>query len=387
MAATRQHTDRRPDRPDRYYVPVGPGIGRNPYTAMTAAAPTTAYTRAAAARPVVGRASGKDEVMTSREEQESPDASHGPSRSPDNRVVVFDLPFPLLMREFDEGGEIYVAGSPPAAVGIVRRMNERPAVQSLGVLEGGDPYGRVSYSRVQVRFHVPTTPAVESWSDDDLIRASVDRVNQLVEHYRDVIDDPLARPVSWLHVVHFTIFEEFAGGDRQQRAVPRGAGPLRLGLDALGKAHDALIRARLQRVQPPSIHRMIELDIRARVSSGEYRLAVVDAATLLESWLRPALERAFESNGETPEVIASHFIHANGLLRGVRNVVTTVLPMATQYSGLQSTTEFWDWDRARELRNELVHGHRLTITLSDAVEAIEAIFAAIHHLQSRAGLS
>lgn len=305
----------------------------------------------------------------------------------ENRVVIFDLPFPLLMGDFEEAGEIYIAGSPPAGVGIHRRMNERPAIQSPGVLEGGDPYGRVSYSRIQVRFHVPTSPDVGSWEDNELIAVAVARVNRLIEHYRDVFGDPLVRPVSSLHLVHFTMVEESKGGERQQRAVSRGAGPLRVGLGDEDKARETEIRARLERDEPPTIQRMIELDIRARVSTGEYRLAVVEAATLFESWLRPALEQALMRKGDTPAQVAGRFSRPNGVPRGVRNIVTTVLPVATGYSGFESTPEFADWDAARELRNDLVHGHRLRVTAAEAVGAVDAIFHAIHHLQAQGGLT
>ncbi len=92
-----------------------------------------------------------------------------------NRVVVFDLPFPLLMSDLDEAGEIEVAGTPPAGVGLQRRMNERAATQSPGILQGGDPYGRVTYTRVHVRFHVPLSPEVLGWDDEQLIATAVAR--------------------------------------------------------------------------------------------------------------------------------------------------------------------------------------------------------------------
>jgi hypothetical protein len=99
----------------------------------------------------------------------------------ENRFVLFDLPFPLRLGDLQEFGEITVNGSPVCGVGLSRKSNERPGIQSLGIVEGGDPYGRSTYTQVQLRFYLPTSPEVAAWGDNEPIRTAIDRINHLIE--------------------------------------------------------------------------------------------------------------------------------------------------------------------------------------------------------------
>lgn len=304
----------------------------------------------------------------------------------ENRVVVFDLPFPLRLNDFDVAGEIYVAGSPPAWIGVHRQMNDRGGFVTPGALKGGDPYGRASFSGIQVRFHVPTAIEVAAWNDNELLQAAVARTNRLVEHYRDVSGDPLARPVSWVDLVHFKVITEDAAGERRTLVLGRGRGPLVVGHDAEEEERERIIRERLHQDQPPPIHRTIELDIAARLMTGEGRTAVIEAGTLFESWLRPALEAAFAAKGDSEAQIEARFKYPNGRFRGIANIVVDVVEEATGYSGFAATPEYAAWNAARELRNEIVHRHRVDVSAQEARHAVDAIFGAILRLRSDAGL-
>lgn len=304
----------------------------------------------------------------------------------ENRVVVFDLPFPLLMADLNEGGEIWVAGDPPAAIGLHRQLNERGGFRSPGVLLGGDPYGRVTYTKVQVRFHAPTSPEVVDWTDTKLIDQAVKRVNRLVEHYRDVFNQGLARPVSSRHLVHTTVIEDGPSG-KTSRSVGRSAGPLQMGQTDEHRVAEQEVRARLQRNDRPSLLRMLMLEVDARLSIGESRLAVTEAATYSEAWLTLALKDLLRRRGESDPEIEKRFVYANGQPRSTYNIVTKVLPQVTGYTGFPVTREFREWDKARGVRNDLVHGSELDVSEDDAVSAARAFFQAIGHLKRTAGLS
>lgn len=97
------------------------------------------------------------------------DAEPSRSRIPaDNRKVAFELPFPLLLQDLAGNVEMYVACNPPASIALVRRTDERAVIQSPGVLLGGDPYGRTSFTAVQVRFSGPVSSELHGWTEDDL---------------------------------------------------------------------------------------------------------------------------------------------------------------------------------------------------------------------------
>ena len=131
--------------------------------------------------------------------------------SPVDRIVKFDLPFPLLLNDSlklpeDERNEeqfaepIYVAGTPAASVRVALRSNRRGDFASRGVLEGGDPYGRITYTRLQVRFNVAASPEILDWSVDALIDEALRVANRVVEVYRDVAHRPVLHGHTASHV-------------------------------------------------------------------------------------------------------------------------------------------------------------------------------------------
>ncbi len=171
-----------------------------------------------------------------------------------------------------------------------------------------------------------------------------------------------------------------------QRVVVRGVGGLRLGMDDEARRWEAEVRSRLATDAPPLVQRSLELDIHARMATGEYRAAVIETASLFESWLRPALERKFASAGLDTAEIEAEFRFPRGNPRGVRNVIIEVVPKATGVHTFEQTPEFARWDAARELRNDLVHGHRHNVTETEGASAVQAIFDAIRYLQSNLAL-
>jgi hypothetical protein len=231
--------------------------------------------------------------------QDSPQTER-PNASDRNRIVVFNLPFALLVPEQDPSGgsnEFYVAADPPAGVRLLVKPKNDEAVVAGGVIEGGDPYGRVSFTRAQVRFHPPTWPEVEDWTSEQLVQEAVERLNLVIDHYRDIANRPLVRRVSYRHLVRFTLFEERPGEPVQQSLHMYTSGPLRVGVgdDEVRVFHD--LRRRLESPEPPTFLRLLELDVAARLAIGETREAVVDAGTLFETWLRRALEHAYAAQG------------------------------------------------------------------------------------------
>lgn len=145
------------------------------------------------------------------------------------RYVVFELPFPLLLPDSmgadpdaDFAPEIFVSGTPPAGIKTALMSRGGGGFQAWGELEGGDPYGRVSYTRLQVRFNGDVSPEVLSWSTDTLLAAAVDRANALVIHYRDLANQPVLAELSVPDLVHFWVVEE--GPDQPPSTLTVGRG-------------------------------------------------------------------------------------------------------------------------------------------------------------------
>jgi len=314
-----------------------------------------------------------------------------------DRLVKFDLPFPVLMQDSlkvpeDERDEaafaepIYVAGDPPAAVRVALRPNLRPDVVSRGVLEGGDPYGRVTYTRMQTRFNVATSPEILEWSDDRLIDEALRVANRVIEVYRNVADRPILRHVVRDHIVHFLVMNAFEGEEIQVRAVSRARGPLRVGLGEPELTVEEMVRARLQTEQPVEFGRELYLDTRSHLETEDYRLAVIESEVLFEVWLKGFLAEHLQRQGLAEEDVQSRFSHADGRPRSVTNLAKGVVHDVTGFD-FSGTAEYERWDQdARKLRNEVVHGQRRIVTREEAVRALEAIIDANHVLQDTASL-
>lgn len=315
-----------------------------------------------------------------------------------DRLVKFDLPFPLLLQDSlnlpeDDRDEaafaepIYVAGDPPAAVRVALRANRRADFVSRGVLEGGDPYGRVTYTRMQIRFNVANSPEILDWSDDLLIGEALRVANRLIEVYRDAAWRPILRHVVLDHVVHFLVIDAFEGDEAPQvRAISRARGPLRMGFGEPEQAIEESVRTRLQTEEPVEFSRELLLDARSHLETEDYRLAVIESEVLFEVWLRGFLVEHLQRQGLADEDVQSRFSHANGTPKSVTTFAKRVVHDVTGFD-FSDTAEYERWEQdARNLRNEVVHGQRRIVTKEEAARALEAITDANRVLQDAASL-
>jgi hypothetical protein len=308
-------------------------------------------------------------------------------------LVFFDLPFPLLVRDSlkeenddrpaeDLAPEIYVLGNPPAGVRTVLRANERAAVQARGELVGGDPYGRVSYTSVQVRFNCAESPQVADWTDDQLIETAIRASNRVIELYRDIAHKPVLRPVTPYHIVHYWITEGWSEGEKRTRVVSRGRGPLQIGISDEQLRVETILRRRLQSDSNVEFVRSLYLDAFAHLELGNYRLAVVEAAVLFEAWLKGFLVQQYEVQGLTASEIRAKFITASGRHRTVTYIADHLVRDATGLD-FAKTDENGVWKtRVRDLRNAVVHGEETQLSEQDAAECLNAVTVANKLIQT-----
>lgn len=314
----------------------------------------------------------------------------------ENRMVVFELPFPLALPDRSGPGEIYVAGQPPAAIALARQMNERATIQTTGILIGGDPYGRASFTMIQVRFNGSVSPEVLAWSEDELISAAMHATNRLIAHYRDVFDSPLVRQVRIEHIVHFRVIDHDGETEPTVRFISRASGPIHIGSSAEDQEREHELRERLQVESEPYFLRNLELDVQAHFVIGDNRLAVIEAASLFESWLKASLRNIYESHGLGDEEITHKLIafdnrgrprltkHGQYRFLDVSALIDNVMPDATGYQEFPTTAEYQNWVKAKDLRNDIIHGTSGHINVEEAHTAVSAFFAAIHHLREHA---
>jgi hypothetical protein len=197
--------------------------------------------------------------------------------------------------------EIYVSGDPPAGVHLIRRMRTGTAIASPLELEGGDPFGRFSTSEAQVRFNLETSPKVAGLEHSELVELATAALNRLIEHYRDLDDQPLIRRVSAADLAHFKIRYLKAGVALNDLEYATGHGPLRGRSKDEIEALDTFLRERLQRVDAPDLFRELELRTHQLYRERDYRGAVIEAAILFESWLKAFVRGQFAGRGLSPD--------------------------------------------------------------------------------------
>jgi hypothetical protein len=297
-------------------------------------------------------------------------------------VILVSLPFPVHVPDTVVDGqfasirpEIYVVGDPPAGVHLIRRMRTvGVSIASPMELEGGDPFGRYSTSDVQVRYNLEASPGVAALEHNEVVELATAAVNRLLEHYRDLANQPLIRRVSAADLGHFTIRYLQAGKGLHDMAYATGHGPLRGRSQEEVETLDAQLRGRLQQADGPALFRELELRAHQLYYERDYRGAVIEAAILFESWLKAFVRRQFALRGLPPDRIEAKLRTKEGQHHKANYVARVLLNEATGFD-FGITADYTAWRRqVADVRNDLVHGTRHAVTESEAA----ACFAAVH---------
>jgi hypothetical protein len=298
-------------------------------------------------------------------------------------VVLFSLPFPVHVPDTVVDGqsasirpEIYVAGDPPAGIQLILRMRAAGvAIASPMELEGGDPFGRYSTSDVQVRYNLEASPGVAELEHNEVVEQATAAVNRLLEHYRDLANQPLIRRVSAADLGHFTIRYLQGGKGIQDVAHATGHGPLRGRSQEEIETLDAQLRGRLQQVDAPALFRELELRAHQLYYERDYRGAVIEAAILFESWLKAFVRQQFALRGLPPDRIEAKLRTNERQYHNAKHVAQVLLKEATGFD-FGVTADYTTWRRqVADVRNDLVHGTRHVVTEAEAA----ACFAAVHN--------
>lgn len=296
-----------------------------------------------------------------------------------NRYVVFDLPFPLRLTDSlsiddQQGPPFYVGTSPPCEIGTLLVMSKTgiQGMQARGELAGGDPYGRWSHSRIQVRFHCISYPVVQSWSDPAIVEQAVTATNLLVSNYRDLGNQPLVRELSFVDIVHFKIVEEFGEDDFREHWYSTGRRELVMGIDKDRKRMEEILRQRLAANVSVEFLRQLQLEVEAHVASGDHRLAVIEMAALFEAWLRRYICYVMAKRGVAQSEIDKQFIRQNGSAMGITEIAKILVPKLLGLDFLNSSSgKEWQND-LRDVRNALIHGSRENVSREEVQRAITA---------------
>lgn len=312
-----------------------------------------------------------------------------------NRHVVFNLPFPLLVRDSLQiegiptpaGSEFYVAGDPPVGIATALMAATGGAFQAWGELAGGDPRGRVSFTQVQCRFDLRASLEVASWTDDELIGRAIDAANQVIANYRDLADQPSLTTLRVGDIVHFWVVDEEDDGGFAKRALGRAPGPLITGIGEEQLRIEAGLRDRLARDQVPGFLRSIDLDAHRHQWNGDWRIVVIEAAVYFEAWLSRELRATFLHRGLSETEADAKFREDRPphRYRSITAIAKHLIPEAWGFDFLECDAgKEWAM-KARDVRNAIVHGSLESVDAATGLAAMDAVKGALRAIISARG--
>jgi hypothetical protein len=255
-------------------------------------------------------------------------------------------------------------------------MRDGVAISSHLELEGGDPFGRFSTSDVQVRFNLAASPKVAGLEHSEVVELAAATLNRLIEHYRDLANQPLIRRVSAADLGHFTIRYLRSGKLLHDLAYATGHGPLRGRSRDEIEALDAHPRSRLQQIDAPALFRELELRMHQLYGERDYRGAVIEAAVLFESSLKAFVRSQFSRRGLSPDRVEAKLRTKDGQHHKANYVARVLVNESTAFD-FSKSVEYTQWRlQVADVRNDLVHGTRHSVTEDQAKVCLAAIYKA-----------
>ena len=138
---------------------------------------------------------------------------------------------------------------------------------------------------------------------------------------------------------------------------------------------------------PVEFVRELYLDMRSRLETEDYRLAVIEASVLFEAWLKGFLAEHLQRQGLAEDEVSNRFLNADGSPKSVTSLARIAVKDVTGFD-FAGTAECVRWEQdARDIRNEVVHGRRRVVTQEEAVRAISAVTEANQALRNAVPLT
>jgi hypothetical protein len=319
----------------------------------------------------------------------------------------FEIPFLIQVEDSIDGPENafqVTRDGIPAELRFEKRKrtSDTHGGKMFGLVEG-ERLGNVSYTYVQVGF---AKPYLNLLSDDynteyeqiaegsrQILSSSLDTVrgkvakdalewtNLFLEKYRSTFGYYWIRRLKPSEIVHFNLTFVAENGEEYTDGMMYAQDGLTPGSTTLDDEQRTILQSRLTDQQSVPTAISLKLDARDRLDIGEYRLAVLLAGTMFESFLKTSLQEVMEAEGKSEEYIANAFENDNG---DYKSVVTLAKGCSrTFHFDFEGSDEYEDWyEDTRGLRNDVIHeGYQPSE--GEAERAIESAEAAVNVLAGK----
>ncbi len=302
-----------------------------------------------------------------------------------NVVVTFDLPFVLRLidsvhlesRPADYQDYIFPMGGIPAMLRFEKKVRPLPGIQ----IAMEDRRGVLTYSVVQVWFDQQFFQAYGVQTNyqehaELLKEAAIAYANRFLDLYRDVTGFHWIRPVPEQEVPIFNMLGIRRDGTRIPFAYSTTGTGVGLG-SQLPSAQDNQLRAQLVSGGSPDPLQRLAFVVSNLMTGEDYWSAALAIEILFEAKVAGMLRRAFQTRGLSESQIDRKFVNSSGNPRSITNLLTTYIPKLTvstlnAHSPLGLRYQKW-CAAARDLRNDIAHGKKISISKRQARDAIDSV--------------
>lgn len=271
-------------------------------------------------------------------------------------------------------------------VGIqfLRRINQNNTVKLCGEVIG-DRVGRASFSSVRVNFDLRIFNPEMYWDMQYFVNLSIEAVNKFIEHYRVIADRFYVGPITPETIQSFLIINSFKDGTSSNQTYGVSSGLLRGLGGSIGDEEDKQLRDVLLEDKKPPIIDTLKLEVLDKLDLREWRLAVIEAAVLFETWLNFFLREKYKIHGLTDKQIEKNFYRKdkNKTPLSVYAIAKDLIKDAAGFD-FSNTKEFYEWCiKTKDLRNDIVHGKKYNITIKEAHECFNTVLSAIRIIETK----
>lgn len=336
-----------------------------------------------------------------------PHNQYAPSNS-DLGNIIFGGRYPVYVP--DKFAQPYIMKTDCGAtveLSFIRRMTQARSEKLCGEISG-DRTGRASYSSVNIMFDTKETRAELSASARYYASMAIGVVNKFIDYYRYISDKFYIYNITPQVIQKFIVSTydekmqlmfnqtyitdkaeiEYSALDENDTTV------LSFFVDAtftgmgstIGFEKEQELRNAISKNSGVPTIKKMRLDVLDKLDLHEWTLAIVESAIMFETWLNQYIRKKYIESGLSDDEIDDKFRRddRNRTPHSSYTIATKLLHDATGYN-FEATDECSEWSRhTKDVRNEIVHGKRISSTKSEAWRSYNAALAAINTIESNA---
>jgi len=246
----------------------------------------------------------------------------------------------------------------------------------------------ISYSTVLVRFpeEAYKIQLFENESNQTWVReAIIEALNKFLIKYKYLFGRFYIPKVTTSNINAFHMMESFDNGKSLESTFHVYYGSPISFEDTSEENNDNILRSDLRNEEGLKFYDRMKLEVLHKIFLEDFRMAVIESAIWLESWIIPFLKEIYKKRGNGKDKIERIFsqtvkdFETNSDKRVnifISDVLKTLVHQTIKFP-FQDTDEYKAVKKTLKLRNELAHGEEVEVTREQAINAVQSVIDTI----------